>query len=96
MVNPEIDLETDILPISDFRANAASMLDQVRETRRPLILTKRGRGAAVLLDIASYQALLDELETLRDVQLALQDVAAGRVRDQSEVRERLLAKLEKS
>jgi prevent-host-death family protein len=91
-----IDLETDILPVSDFRANAASMLEQVRTTQRPLVLTKRGRGAAVLLDIASYQALLDELETLRDVQLALADVAAGRVREQADVRERLLAELDES
>ena len=48
----------------------------------------------MLLDIGAYQALMDELETLRDVQLAMADIAAGRVRDQADLRERLLAKLD--
>jgi len=94
MARHAIDLEADIQPVTDFRANASSMLDQVKATQRPLILTRRGRGAAVLLDIGAYQALMDELETLRDVQLAMADVAAGRVRDHADVRERLLAKLD--
>lgn len=89
-----IDLETDIQPVTDFRANASSMLDQVRTTKRPLILTRRGRGAAVLLDIGAYQDLMDELETLRDVQLAMADFAAGRTREQSEIRDRILSKLD--
>lgn len=80
-----LDLEADIQPVSDFRANASTMLQQVRESGRPLVLTQRGRGAAVLLDIASYQNLLDELEELRDVHRGLADVAAGRVLEHSEV-----------
>ncbi len=66
----------DIRPLSDFRANAAAVLKQVRETQRPVILTQHGRGAAVLLDLARYEALIEELELLRDVRLAEQQVAA--------------------
>jgi len=66
----------------------------VKATQRPLIRTRRGRGLAVLLDIGAYQALMDELETLRDVQLAMADIAARRVRDHADVRERLRAKLD--
>ena len=96
MARHAIDLEADIQPVSDFRANASTMLEQVRTTKRPLILTRRGRSAAVLLDIGAYQDLMDELDTLRDVQLALDDVAAGRTRDQSDVHDRILAKLDAS
>ena len=62
-VQHAIDLEADIQPVSDFRANASTMLEQVRTTKRPLILTRRGRSAAVLLDIGAYQDLMDELDT---------------------------------
>jgi prevent-host-death family protein len=85
MAKIALDLEADIQPVSDFRANASAMLQQVRESGRPLVLTQRGRGAAVLLDIGSYQSLIDELEELRDVHQGLDDVAQGRVVEHADV-----------
>ncbi|MEZ4239605.1 MAG: type II toxin-antitoxin system Phd/YefM family antitoxin [Myxococcota bacterium] len=90
-----LDLEADIQPVSDFRANASAMLQQVRDTGRPLVLTQRGRGAAVLLDIRSYQGLLDELEELRDVTRGLADVAEGRVVAHEDVAARVAARLKR-
>jgi len=87
-----IDLENDITPVSDFRANAASILEKLRTTGRPVVLTQRGRSAAVLLDVRSYQALLEELETLRDIRAAEDDVRAGRTVPHHEARQRLLEK----
>ena len=57
----------DIQPVSEFRANAAKFIDQVRETKQPVIITQHGRGAAVLVDIDSYQDLTDSLALLRDL-----------------------------
>ncbi|HVT40674.1 MAG TPA: type II toxin-antitoxin system prevent-host-death family antitoxin [Gemmatimonadaceae bacterium] len=39
-------------------------------TGEPVILTQHGRSAAVLLDLESYEALMDELTPLRDVRVA--------------------------
>ena len=89
MAKVALDLEADIQPVSDFRAQAASMLQQVRETGRPIVLTQRGRGSAVLLDLRSYQAMLDELELLRDIHRGLADAAAGRVVEHDSVLEQL-------
>jgi prevent-host-death family protein len=58
----------DIQPVSEFRANAAKFIEQVRATRKPLIITQHGRGAAVLLDVESYDALMDELALRRAVE----------------------------
>ena len=93
MAKVALDPESDIQPISDFRANTSAMLEQVRETGRPLVLTRRGRGAAVVLDIAAYRNLLDELEELRDVQRGLADIEAGRVVDHKDVEARIAARL---
>ena len=60
----------DIQPLSAFRSNVAAFVEQVRTTGRPLVLTQHGRGAAVLLGAVEYEALMEELELLRDVQLS--------------------------
>lgn len=85
------DLEADIKPVSDFRANSASLLRQVRESGRPIVLTQRGRSAAVVVDVGTYQALLDELDELRDVHRGLADLVEGRVSSQEDLEAELLS-----
>jgi len=68
----------DIQPLTAFRANVASFVDQVRETGRPLVLTQHGKSAAVLMSPPVYEALVEELETLRDILTAERELAAGK------------------
>ena len=42
---PSIKPSQDVQPLSAFRANAAGFLDQVRSTKRPLVLTQHGKSA---------------------------------------------------
>lgn len=72
-----VNLNEDIKPLSEFRANAAALLRRIRETKRSLVLTQRGHSAVVVVDIAEYERLLEELELLRDIQVAEQQLAAG-------------------
>lgn len=83
----------DIQPVTEFRANAAQFIDQVRETGEPIILTQHGRSSAVLLDVNAYEALVDEIELLRDVRLAEDQVAAGKTSSHAVVARRLRALL---
>jgi prevent-host-death family protein len=75
---PAVKPTEDIQPLTAFRANVASFVDQVRETGRPLVLTQHGRSAAVLLGAADYEALIEELEVLRDIQVSERELAEGR------------------
>jgi prevent-host-death family protein len=90
MINRSINLAEDIQPVSEFRANAAEALKHVRESGRPLVLTQNGRSAAVLLDVAAYQALVDENELLRDLRAAEEDVREGRLTPHEQARTSLL------
>jgi prevent-host-death family protein len=76
---PKINPGEDIHSLSEVRANFASFVDRVRETDRAVVLTDRGRGAAVLMGVAAYQSLLEELELLRDIRAAEEQLAAGQV-----------------
>ncbi len=92
MAKTPVNLAEDTQPISELEAKAADLLRQVRKTRRPVVLTERGKGTAVLVDLESYQNLLEEIEFLRDVHRGLADADAGRVTPHEEARARLIAR----
>jgi len=73
-----VDLNQDIRPLSEFRANAASFVQQVHKTKRPLVITHRGRSAAVLIDVLEYETLIEKLELLQDVQIAENQLKEGK------------------
>ena len=83
----------DIQPVTEFRANAAQFIDQVQETGEPVILTQHGRSAAVLLDVESYESMMDELSLLRDVRVAEEQVSAGKSRSHAAVAKKLRERL---
>jgi len=83
-------IATDIKPVSDFRANAAEMIEQVKTSGRPLVLTQRGESAVVLLDVAVYSELIEELELLSDVRTAMKQVELGQVLSNSAAKAKLL------
>jgi antitoxin YefM len=85
----------DVRPLSEFRANAAAFVQQVQGTKRPVILTVHGRGAAVLLDVGEYEALLDQLELLRDVKAAEVQLKQGRTVSHSRAREKVMSRIRK-
>lgn len=70
-------LNTDIKPVSEFRANAAELIEHVKNSRRPLVLTQRGHSSAVVLDVAEYERMVDEIELLSDVRTAIQQLESG-------------------
>lgn len=94
---PRAQFDQDIRPISEFRDNAATFVEQVRETKRPLIITQHGRSAAVLLDVGEYERLmgrLEKLEIIEAIEEGIKDVEAGRSMDTETARKKTLAYLE--
>lgn len=73
-----VDLNQDIRSLSDFRANAASFVQQVHKTKRPMVITHRGRSAAVLIDVPEYETMIEKLELLQDVQVAEEQIKDGK------------------
>ena len=92
MAQHSMDLTEDIYPAADLQSKAEGLLRQVQDTRRPVVLTQEGKGAAVLVDLDTYQSLLDEVELLRDVHRGLAAIEAGKVVPHDEARARLLSR----
>tara|TARA_B110000879_G_C11154608_1_gene506246 strand:+ start:166 stop:297 length:132 start_codon:yes stop_codon:yes gene_type:complete len=41
-------------------AGAASFIRQINETRRPLVITQKGKGVAVVIDVSEYEAMQEK------------------------------------
>ncbi len=70
-------LTEDVIPVTDFRANAAELIQKIKKTRRPLILTQHGRSAAVVEDMKEYEDRLERLELLEAIVRGLQAAEKG-------------------
>lgn len=72
-----IQLDQDIRSLSDFRANAASFIEQVKSERRPLVITQHGKSSAVLIDVEDYQNMLDKIQLLEELSTARKELNDG-------------------
>jgi prevent-host-death family protein len=66
-----------IVSISDLRQDAAKVLKQVRDSRDPLVITQRGRAAAVILSVESYEQSERDKELLRLLAKGEKEIEAG-------------------
>ena len=67
-----------IIPITDLRQDAASVLQQVRDSKQPLVITQRGRAAAVMLSVEAYEQAERDRQLLLLLARGDKEIAAGK------------------
>ena len=78
-----VNLSQDIHPLTDFKRRTSDFMNQMKQTRRPVVLTVNGKAELVVQDAESYQQILDRLERLESVEAIRAGIKAadeGRVR----------------
>ena len=75
---PRIILDQDIRPLSEFRSNVSNFINQVHETKRPLVITQHGKSSAVLMDVSEYERMVDKFELIQDVEIATRQIDDGK------------------
>ena len=68
----------DVIPITDLKTNPGKVVKHVAEAHRPVLLTSRGRGVAVVQSINDYESAQEERAFMRAVVAGLADLDAGR------------------
>ena len=81
----KLKLAEDVTPVTDFRTRSAQLLEKIKKTRRPIILTQRGRTAAVVEDIREYEDRLERVSLLESIVRGLQAAERGKVVKHTEV-----------
>jgi prevent-host-death family protein len=78
-------LAQDLVPVNELRANLSDWIHRVGETGRPVVVTQRGKAAAVLVTPQMLDELDEEREVVRRVLQGLREVSAGEVVEDEEV-----------
>ena len=89
----ELNAREDVKPISDFRKDTAGVLKRLRETRKPVLLTQRGRSVAVLMDVDEFESREYDRRFAQAVAEGLDDVAKGRTQPHRVVERKLRKRL---
>ena len=79
----------DIVAISDMKANPGKIVKQVSEVHRPVLLTNRGRGVAIVQALSDYEKAEDERSFMRAVVKGIVDLEEGREVSLSDVKKQL-------
>lgn len=72
-------MEANIRPSADLRNHYNEISKQCKETREAVIITVNGRGDTAVLGLQDYKQMKAELELLRTLADAQEDVDNGRV-----------------
>ena len=78
----------DVVPLGDVKVNPGAVVRQVAEAGRPVLLTSRGRGVAVVQSLTQYEEAQDERSFLRAVVEGLASAEEGREVSLAEVKAR--------
>ena len=55
----------EIVPVTDLRQDAAAVLERLKGSLEPMVITQRGRAAAILLSPESYERAQQERAMLQ-------------------------------
>ena len=72
-----LDLTQDIRSLTEFKRNTSELVENLKRTKHPLVLTVNGKAELVVQDAESYQALLNAaelVETLKGIKRGLDQV----------------------
>ena len=79
----------DIVPISDLKVNPGKIVRQVQEVHRPVVVTSRGRGVAVMQSLLDYETVQEEQTFLKAIVKGMVDLEEGRELSLDEVKKEL-------
>jgi prevent-host-death family protein len=78
-----LDITTDIQSLTTFRRRSGDFMRQLKRSKRPVVLTVKGKAAAIVQDAEAYQRLLDiaaGADADEGIRQGLKDAKAGRLR----------------
>jgi prevent-host-death family protein len=88
-----INIEKNIRPVSDFRTNAAALLEYIKKEREPLVITQNGRSSGVLISVADYEEIMEKLEMIDEIESARFELDQGKTIGHEKVIQQLKEKV---
>jgi len=87
-----IKFSEDIVPLSDLKVNPGKVVNHAQDTHRPILLTSRGRGVAVVQSLEEYENLEEERAFMKAVTQGLVEIKEGKELSLADVKKKLRMK----
>lgn len=84
-----IKFSEDVIPLSDLKVNPGKVVNHANVSHRPILLTNRGRGVAVVQALDEYEKNEEERAFLKAVAQGMMDIKEGNEFTLSEVKKKL-------
>lgn len=79
----------DIIPLSDLKINPGKIVNRTKDTHRPILLTSRGRGVAVMQGLEEYENHEEERAFVKAIAQGLMEIQEGKVQTLDEAKKKL-------
>lgn len=90
-----LDITKDIQSLTTFRRRSGDLMKQLKKSKRPVVLTVKGKAEAVVQDAQAYQRLLDiaaRADAKEGIRQGLEDSRKAKVRPAKEFFEEFQAR----
>ena len=87
----EVQIADGIVPLGEFKAQAAKLLKRLGESGEPMVITQNGRPAGVLVSPKEFDRIQERQRFLESIAAGLADAESGKVMNTGELKKRLRA-----
>ncbi len=79
----------DVVPLSDLKVNPGKIINHAKDAHRPVLVTSRGRGVAVVQGLDEYENTVEELAFVKAVVKGMLEVKEGKTKSLEQVKTQL-------
>jgi len=84
-----IKFSEDVVPLSDLKVNPGKVVNRAKECHRPILLTSRGRGIAVVQGLEEFEKNAEERKVMKAVTEGLIEIKEGNELELDDVKRKL-------
>ncbi len=84
-----IKFSEDVVPLSDLKVNPGKIVNRANDNKRPILVTSRGRGVAVVQGLEEYELLEEKVAFMKAVAKGLMEAKEGKVIDLTDAKRAL-------
>ncbi|NOQ16721.1 MAG: type II toxin-antitoxin system prevent-host-death family antitoxin [Methyloprofundus sp.] len=85
----QVKFSEDVISLSELKVNPGKIVNRAKNVHRPILLTSRGKGIAVVQGLAEYEENVESREFMKAVTQGLIEVKEGSELELEEVKKKL-------
>jgi len=85
----QIKFSEDVIPLSELKINPGKIVNRAKNAHRPILLTSRGKGIAVVQGLAEYEEDQENREFMKLITQGLIEIKEGNELELNDVKKKL-------